>query len=97
MVNAENNSQQNQRDAALYNSEFMDRRFDGVRGAKASSVLWSRNFVYSPLGMICMIMSLGTIASILLFGRIMPPLPDLVGGSGGNVGRGSHVSFCAKV
>ncbi len=85
------NSKQSQRDALLHNSDFMDRRLDHNQGDENSSVLWSRNFVYGPLGMMCMVISLGTVGPILVFGRIMPPLPDLVGGSSGISGRVSRI------
>ena len=77
-------------DATIAGSELVHKRVLD----RTSSVLWSRYFVHSPFGLLCMIMSLGTFGSILLFARIMPPLPDLVGSSGGNYYKGGHVSVC---
>jgi len=75
------------------NSEFMRRKFEGVQGAKAVAALRSRNFVYSPYGMMCMIAAWGTIGCLFLYGRIMLPLPDLVAGVVGSTGKGSYVSL----
>ena len=91
MANIDNHSMQ-QRDLSSPNTEYLARRFDAIHGGQASSALWSRNFVYSPVGIVCMVMSCGIISSILFFCRIMLPLPDLVSGVDGNVGRGNYVS-----
>jgi hypothetical protein len=39
-----------------------------------------------------MVMIWGTLGSLVVYGRIMPPLADLVAGAPFTVGRGSHVS-----
>lgn len=72
------------------NGDFMNKKFDLIQSGKYAVLTGARDFVYSWLGMIFMIFILGTLGSLLLYGRLMPPLPDLV--SGLNV-KGSHVSY----
>ena len=71
------------------NGDFMNKKFDLIQSGKYAILTGARDFTYSWLGMICAVFILGTIGSFLLYGRLMPPLPDLV--SGVNV-KGSHVS-----
>jgi hypothetical protein len=80
-----------QYDVAL-NAEFMTRKYALMQGGDGASAIQARDFIYSWYGMMCMVAVWGTIGSLILYGRIMPPLPDLVAGAPGNVGKGSHVS-----
>ena len=77
------------RDVKL-NGDLMNKKFDLIQSGKYAVLTGARDFVYSWLGMICMVFILGTLGSLPLYGRLMPPLPDLV--SGLNV-KGSHVSY----
>jgi len=92
-----NNQNQNwtpknsQYDVAL-NADFMTRKYAEMQGGDGASAIQARDFIYSWYGMACMVAIWGTIGSLILYGRIMPPLPDLVAGAPGNVGKGSHVS-----
>ena len=74
------------------NAELMSKKFEAKQGGRAAAAKEARDFVYSWIGMICMVAIWGTIGSLVLYGRVMPPLPDLVAGAPVTVGRGSHVS-----
>lgn len=64
------------RDLGL-NSEFMKTKFQSRTAAYKDSVRAAREFVYGPIGLLFTLGTCGTLGSILCYGRIMPPLPDL--------------------
>lgn len=74
------------------NRELMNKKLEAKQEGYVSAAKEARDFVYSWIGMICMVMIWGTLGSLVVYGRIMPPLADLVAGAPFTVGRGSHVS-----
>jgi fatty acid desaturase len=70
----------------------MNKKLEAKQEGYVSAAKEARDFVYSWIGMICMVMIWGTLGSLVVYGRIMPPLADLVAGAPFTVGRGSHVS-----
>lgn len=65
--------------------------FEAKYGNSLHAARMSRDFVYSMRGMVCVIVIVGTVGSLWMYGRVMPPLPDLVAGYGGVSGKGgSH-------
>jgi hypothetical protein len=82
-------------DILSVNAGLSIKMFEATYGTAINAARMSRAFVYSMRGMVCLIVLLGTVGSLWMYGRVMPPLPDLVAGYGGASGKGgSHVSCC---
>lgn len=81
-------------DALSFNADLSIKMFEAKYGNGLKVAKRSRDFVYSMYGMVSVIMIVGTMGSLWVYGRIMPPLPDLVAGYGGGAAGkgGSHVS-----
>lgn len=78
------------------NADLSTRMFEAVHGHGLHSARKARDFVYSAYGMVCVVMIVGTFLSLWMYGRVMPPLPDLVGESVGSIvgrGAGNHKSI----
>jgi hypothetical protein len=80
-------------DVLRVNADLSMKMFEAKYGNGIEAARRSREFVYSMFGIVSVIVIVGTVGNLWVYGRIMPPLPDLVAGCGGGMGKGgSHVS-----
>mmetsp|Transcript_20384 Transcript_20384/g.30070 ORF Transcript_20384/g.30070 Transcript_20384/m.30070 type:complete len:703 (+) Transcript_20384:135-2243(+) len=96
--NGGNVEETNEYDLGL-NSDVLVHKFEMLQGAHAGEALKAKEFMYGPFGMLAMITVWGITMSILLYRRIVLPLPDLI--AGGSIatghGRGGSKSKTKKM
>lgn len=79
-----------------FDTELMGRKFQALQSSRSTMNAIAKDLFYGPLGMLCMVSIWGTFCSLLFFGRILLPIPDLANRSGLMTGKSSNKSMKSK-
>lgn len=73
-----------------FDTELMDRKFQSLQASRSNLSAIAKHLFYGPLGMLAMVSVWGTFLSLLFFGRILLPIPDLANRSGLMAGKSGN-------